>query len=185
MTSPAPGAARARWAVGVVDPRPGDRVLEVGCGPGVAAELVCGRLADGRLVALDRSPVAVRRAAARAAAHVTAGRLEVRLGELAGLDDPPGSFDVAFCVDVNLFWVRDAGAELAVLRRVLRPGGVLHVLWGPAGPTDRGRVLGVVPVALAGAGFADVVVRDGPGGFGASARTGVGAAASSPGGRPS
>jgi len=59
--------ARVAWAVDLVDPGPADRVLEVGCGPGVAAALIAARLTTGRLVAVDRSAVAVRRTAARVA----------------------------------------------------------------------------------------------------------------------
>jgi trans-aconitate methyltransferase len=40
--------------------RPGERLLEIGCGSGVAAALVCARLDDGRLLAIDRSPVQLR-----------------------------------------------------------------------------------------------------------------------------
>jgi len=47
---------RLAWVVDTLAPGPEDRVLEVGCGHGVAVSLVCRRLTSGRVVAIDRSP---------------------------------------------------------------------------------------------------------------------------------
>ena len=161
---------RVRWAVEVLDPRPGDRVLEIGCGPGVAAQLVCERLADGgTLLALDRSAVAVRRTGERNAAHVAAGRLEVRRATLADAGLPPEGLDAAFAVDVNVFWTTPATAELAVLAAALRPGGALHLLWGAGGPQSVDRVTSTVAAGLEAAGFAGVTPRRSERGFGVSA----------------
>ena len=33
--------ARIRWAVDFMDVQPNDHILEIGCGPGAAAELMC------------------------------------------------------------------------------------------------------------------------------------------------
>ena len=162
--------ARLRWALDVLDPQPGEHVLELGCGPGVAAALVCGRRGDGRLLALDRSATAVDRARRRGAEHVAAGRLEVRQQALADLSSEPASFDAAFCVDVNAFWVRDAARELTVLRQALRPGGRLLLLYGGGGPTAAERVQAPVEAALAAHGFTEVRRVSGDAGFGVVSR---------------
>ena len=46
---------RLRLIVERLDIRPSDRVLEIGCGHGVAATFVCQRLENGHLTAIDRS----------------------------------------------------------------------------------------------------------------------------------
>ena len=71
---------RIRWAVEHVDVQPDHDVLEIGCGAGVAAGLVCDRLTTGHLLAIDRSPAAVRRATERNVRHIAAGLLTVALG---------------------------------------------------------------------------------------------------------
>lgn len=79
---------RVRRAVDVLDVQPNDRLLEIGPGPGVAAALIGERLAEGRLVAIDRSAVAVRRTIERNRAHVAAGRIEVLQTSIEDFDGP-------------------------------------------------------------------------------------------------
>ncbi|MCE3556281.1 class I SAM-dependent methyltransferase [Pseudonocardia sp. RS11V-5] len=157
---------RVVWAVDLLDPWPDERILEIGPGPGVAADLVCRR--GARLLAVDRSAVAVERTLRRNAAHVASGLLEVRAAELAALDLPAGGFDGAFSVDVNVFWTRSPAAELAVLHSALRPGGRLHVCFGPTGPQPPDRITTAVGGALRAAGFDDVSVRSEPTGLAVS-----------------
>jgi ubiquinone/menaquinone biosynthesis C-methylase UbiE len=165
---------RLRWAAELLDPRPDHRLLEVGCGPGVLACLLCERLTAGVVVASDRSATAIERTRARCSEHVASGRLLLRQQALADLDLPDASVDTAFSVDVNVFWTDDAAAELVVLRRVLVPGGRLAVLYGSASPQGASlheRVLGPVAEAVRRAGFGDVRVVDEADGCGVLAKS--------------
>ena len=124
--------ARIAWAVELLDVGPDDRILEFGCGPGVAVALVCARLGRGRITAIDRSATAIERARARNTAHVASGRADFRQVELARFQALPRTFAKAFGVNVNVFWTTDAEAECAVLARCLEPGGVVRLVYGGA-----------------------------------------------------
>lgn len=165
--------SRVHWAVDVLGLRADARVLEVGGGTGASARLVCELLTTGHLLALDRSAAATARITSSCADLVEAGRLTVVTGELAGLDVPSGSLDVAFSVDVNTFWTSDAARELAVLRRVLAPRGLLAACYGTDGPQSsrlRERVLDPVAANVRRAGFVDVEQRVEDDGGGVTAR---------------
>jgi len=103
--------------------RPGDRVLEIGCGHGVAATLVCELLRDdGRLTAIDRSPKMIDAARRRNEAFVKAGRAEFLVGELETIDLGERRFDTIFAVRVGLFH-REPDRAKALAERWLAPGG--------------------------------------------------------------
>lgn len=99
-----------------------DRVLEIGCGHGVAATLVCERLDGGRLTAVDRSPKMIEAAATRNARHVERGRAEFLVAELEDLSAlGDRRFDLVFAVRVGLFH-RDPDRAHALLEPWLAPG---------------------------------------------------------------
>ena len=125
-------APRIEWAVQLLEPEPSDRVLEFGCGPGVAASLVADQVTDGHITAIDRSPTAIARAAARNADHLAAGRLTLEQVALADFrSDQP--FDKAFGVNVNVFWTTSAAGECRTLRAVLAPGAPVHLVYEAPG----------------------------------------------------
>ena len=114
--------ARIRWAVDLMDVKPNDHVLEIGCGPGAGAQLICERLQTGKLFAIDRSESGVDRTKRRCQEYVEAGRLTVRQIDLATLRVPVKRLHKVFAFNVNLFWVRECADEVALLHERVLPG---------------------------------------------------------------
>jgi SAM-dependent methyltransferase len=127
---------RQEWAVGVLDVGPSDRLLEVGCGHGVAVSLACERLVDGRIVGVDRSPKMTDAAARRNEAHVASGKAALLTGLFERLE-LSGPFDKVFAFHVAAFWRRPEEL-LGRTAELLAPGGALYLFnqlpgWGRAG----------------------------------------------------
>jgi trans-aconitate methyltransferase len=132
-------AARLVWAVETLAVAPGDRVLEVGCGHGVAASLVCDRLDGGRLTAIDRSSAMIEAATRRNREHVEAGRAAFALAALERAELDSQRFDKVFGVNVAALW-RRADETLPVVREALVPGGILAVFHQPPAWRDAGAI---------------------------------------------
>ncbi|MEJ7730810.1 MAG: class I SAM-dependent methyltransferase [Polyangiaceae bacterium] len=145
-------AARLRWAVEVLDPRPGDRILEVGCGVGAAVELVAAHLRRGTILALDRSQPMVAQARRRNAAAIADGRVRIEAVAVAVADLGRAAFDRIFSFNVGLFW-RHPAPELPALVRALRPAGVLYVFHQAPVPTDMRSPIGALRAQLASLGL--------------------------------
>lgn len=115
-------SARLQTIVERLGVQPEDRVLEIGCGHGVAATMICERLTEGRLTGVDRSEKMTTAAAARNAEHVEAGRAEFLTQHLERLDLGDRRFDVILAVRVGLFH-REPERARALAERWLAPGG--------------------------------------------------------------
>ena len=123
---------RLRKIVDELDIQPDDRVLEIGCGHGVAAGYVCERLESGRLTALDRSAKMIAAARRRNAEHVDAGTAEFLIAELEELDLGERRFDKVFAVRVGLFH-REPERARALVEPWLAAGGTLTTVFDPPG----------------------------------------------------
>ena len=127
-------------------PRPGNRILDVGCGEGTA-EMSLGRLRVSQLAlfAIDRNLQRVARTAAEGRSHNY--RLQLAGADVSRLPFTAGAFDATFCVAV-LQHVNDVPRAVRELARVTRTGGrVLAVepdnaarYWYSSSPARRARL---------------------------------------------
>ena len=148
-------SARLAWAVETLGVEPGDQVLEVGCGHGVAASLVCERLSGGRLTAIDRSEKMIALATRRNREHVASGRARFEAVTLEQADFGGERFDTIFGVHVAALWRSEEALE--VIRAHLAPAGALHIVNqapGWRGQPDARAFGEAVAAALGARGFA-------------------------------
>ncbi len=101
---------------------PGIRVLEIGCGPGVAAREIAARVDPGFVLAIDRSEKAIRQAIKSAGAEIAASRLQYRRVAVEDFDLLPGEqpYDIAFAVRVGALDGRHPELEQRALHRIAK-----------------------------------------------------------------
>ena len=124
---------RNRWLLELLEPQPGDHLLEIGCGPGVA---VAEAVARGcQVTAVDPSEVMRAMAGRRNAAAVADGRVRILDGSAEDL--PDGPFAAVYASNTPQFWA-DIDATLADVARRLLPGGQVALAIQPRfkGATD-------------------------------------------------
>ena len=143
---------RLRWTVDLLDVAPDDRVLEIGCGPGVAAALVCERLTTGKLVAIDRSEKAIAAAVKRNQKHIDAGKADFHVMALEDSTLDGQRFDKIFAVNVNVFWTHP-GQGLEVIRGLMEEEGIFYLIYHPPTGTDTAALAKKVSKALEANGF--------------------------------
>lgn len=117
--TPDVAAQRAQF-LGALEPRPGERVLDVGSGPGfLAAAIAEATGSSGVVSGIDISEPLLA-AARKHCAHLA--WVEFQQADATRLPFPDHAFDAAISTQV-LEYVRDVDAALVEIHRVLRPGG--------------------------------------------------------------
>lgn len=120
------GRHAPRHLLHLLQPKPGQRVLEIGPGVGVHAIPVAQAVApNGTVAAVDVNPAMLGRMMRRASRLGVSG-IEPEVGDARRLHYPDRSFDSAYLISV-LGEVPDRPAVWAELRRVLKPGGRLVI----------------------------------------------------------
>jgi ubiquinone/menaquinone biosynthesis C-methylase UbiE len=109
------------------DSRAGDRVLDVGCGPGALTAPLVQRLGAEAVSAIDPSTSFVE------AARTRFPGVDVRAGVAEHLPYPDDTFDAALA-QLVVHFMKDPVAGIREMARVVRPGGVVAAcVWDHSG----------------------------------------------------
>lgn len=123
----AKGYGQNKAALDLLAPRPGDSVIELGCGPGMGVRAALKRVGPKGFVAgVDQSVTAAHFATHACHSSVRSGRSIIMRAEAADLPFRDSMFDRAFAVNSFQFWP-DPARALREIARVLAPGGRLVI----------------------------------------------------------
>lgn len=101
------------------DPRPGEKILDVGCGTGIN-DVALSKLVGpaGRIIGIDNSEAML----AIARAKASAANVEYQLKAIEEMDFPADTFDGVVCTQV-LGYVTDPVEAIRAMLRVVKPAG--------------------------------------------------------------
>jgi SAM-dependent methyltransferase len=155
--------AMFRTLIDTIAPRPGETILEIGCGAGSLVRLLARRLGTGNpITAADVNPFLLREAAQLAEADGLTAAIQFRHGNAEALPFDDGAFDCVYSVTV--FEECDAGRAIAEAVRVARPGGRIGLVvraldmqqwWNLELPEPIRRKIETPPQSVAPGGVAD------------------------------
>lgn len=110
----------------------GMRILEIGCGPGVACREIVRRYKRVHVLGIDRSEKAIQQATSSSAKEINKGRLEFRTTaiERFELEENEQLFDMAFAIRVGALDGRHpeiAAEAIAKIKKALKPNGKCYI----------------------------------------------------------
>ena len=154
-------------AIGELDVRLADVVLDIGFGGGYSLPRLAQRAPAGKVHGVDFSEPMVLQAERRFADLIRQGKLELRVGDVRALPYMDGTFNKVMTVNTIYFWP-DPVQNLKEIRRTLKAGGRLVVAFRSRHHMERARALvqgftlyepEAVARLLREAGFRDVTLR--------------------------
>jgi ubiquinone/menaquinone biosynthesis C-methylase UbiE len=114
------------WTIDLLDIKPTDHVLELGFGPGLGICKVAAIATEGSVAGVDFSELMVRKARNRNAAAISAGRVDLKHGDVSSLPYDDQTFDKVIAVQL-IYFCQPPHLFLKESRRVLKPGGKIAV----------------------------------------------------------
>jgi ubiquinone/menaquinone biosynthesis C-methylase UbiE len=119
--------AMFRTLIDLIGPKPGEAILDIGCGAGSLDRLLAQRVGGvNPITAIDVNPFWLREAEALAAEDGVGSMIRFLPGNAEAVPFPDNSFDAVFSVTV--LEECDADRAIAEMTRVVRPGGRIGIV---------------------------------------------------------
>ena len=118
-----------RWGLTKVEIPENATVLDIGCGGGRTLDRLASLARLGKAVGIDYSEDSIAVARKRNQQLIANGRVEVLHGSVSSMPFPDATFDCVSAVETYYFWP-DIAADLAEVRRVMKPSGQLVIIGG-------------------------------------------------------
>lgn len=116
------------WGLDMINFGPEDSVLDIGCGGGKTVGRICNLVPGGTIYGIDYSQLAVEESRKYNREMIRKGRAVIDHGSVSEMPYEDNTFDVATAVETFYFWP-DPVADLEEVRRVLKPGGRLYLIF--------------------------------------------------------
>ena len=150
---------RNRRTVELMDLKPNSRVLEFGCGPGLALALCAETIGKGRIVGIDHSPVMIRQAKQRLAKTGLDENVELFTGGIERLSELAAPLDRVYSLNVIQF-INDKADYYQRVFNILATGGVCFTTYQPRldndNPNGAAQMADRIEAEMISVGFADV-----------------------------
>jgi ubiquinone/menaquinone biosynthesis C-methylase UbiE len=133
-------AAANRWVLTALEPKPGEQILELGCGHGRALGRIGERVGHGEAWGVDPSEVMCAVANRYNRKLIESGRVRIERGDAEHIPARDGHFDKVLSVHTIYFWT-DLEAGLREIGRVIEPGGQLLLAFHSSENTEVAQAL--------------------------------------------
>ena len=120
-------AKLADWGMSYLPNITPDDIVDLGCGGGRNAGELANRYQNAHVIAIDYSPVSVKKASSHNRKWIEGGRMLVKQGDVSHLHLPSGKTDLATAFETIYFWP-GLKACFSEVCRVLKPGGVFLIV---------------------------------------------------------
>ena len=121
---------RNQWTVELLAIQPVHRILEIGCGPGIALKTCAEKAPGAYVVGIDHSEVMVSQASKRLAGEIKAGRADVRLVGLFDGSLDAETYDRVYSLNVFQFFL-DMEEGFRRVHECLVSGGKVATTYQP------------------------------------------------------